>query len=71
MNKKEQDLRKWIRDWYKCPLCGKVVAGFMSWASHTAQEHGMDVLSFTKKYGKPKKSYYGIGFEEEFNPSQR
>lgn len=66
-----QDLRKMIPDWYRCPECMKVVAGFGSWASHTVKEHDMHYLAFERKYGKPEKSYYGLGFDKYFNPSER
>jgi len=66
-----QDLRKMIPDWYRCPECREVVAGFMSWAAHTAQKHKMSALEFEQKYGAPEESYYGIGFKEYFNPSKR
>lgn len=66
------DLRKMIDDWYVCPLCGKTIVGFMSWASHTAQVHGMYWGEFVKKYGE-EKYFYGITKQEEakWNPSRR
>ena len=66
-----QDLRKMIPDWYRCPLCHKVCAGDMEWASHTWQVHKMVMHEFEAKYGKPEYSYYGCDFHPYFNPSER
>ena len=68
--KSNPDLKNMIEDWYRCPLCHKVLYGLMQWAEHTAQEHGMDSLSFENKYGV-EKSYFGTGWEKYFNPSSR
>lgn len=66
-----EDLRKYIPDWYRCPLCREVIAGFSSWAAHCWQKHGLNEREFEQKYGEPEKSYYGIAFQENFNPSER
>jgi len=66
----EVDLDKLIPDWYRCPLCKKILVGLQSWASHTAQIHGMPLTEFIKKYGE-EKSYFGTDFKKSFNPSRR
>jgi len=59
-----------IPDWYRCPLCNKILYGLMEWAAHTWQEHGIPIEEFEKKYGN-EKNYFGTTWSEYFNPSKR
>ena len=36
---------------YKCDLCGKIMYGLMSFASHVAQEHGISAIEYWNTYG--------------------
>ena len=77
MSAHEIDPAKYISDHYFCPLCKRMIAGFMAWASHTAQIHDLSVTQFEKKYGY-KRYFYGQtlqdekkGEEDPWNPTQR
>ncbi len=65
-----RDLRKEIRDQYRCPVCREICYTLFGWAAHTWQKHGLEMRKFEKEYGEPEMSYYGIGFDD-FNPSKR
>lgn len=66
-----EDLRKYIRDWYRCPACSEIVAGWATWMAHVWQKHHLSSKEFEEKFGKPEESYYGIDFGSYFNPSKR
>jgi hypothetical protein len=51
----------------KCEICGKMCFGFMDFASHVAQAHGISAIQYWNKYGHKGNTEPN----EQINPSKR